>query len=214
MILKQPMCRGKRRWRESRCSDLWCRSQTDEQSPSSLNEQIPSTIPKSISDGVSKCSSTPASDASGSRMRTAAIRPRRNTGCLRITSRNSATAVHPSIRQTANAFAVRTTPARRCKQEPRGSELDEGGRGFNSPQIGCPATAPTLMQRFFSRPGSFELFSGIQKFKRRSRRFVQQKQRSPIIHAPAFGHLFSDASAVRTAIRKNVAKFPRGGWAT
>jgi hypothetical protein len=110
---------------------------------------------------------------------------------------------------------VRTTPARRCKQEPRGSELDEGGRGFNSPEIGRPATAPTLMQRFFSGPGSFELFSGIQKFKRRSRRFVQQKQRSPIIHAPAFGHLFSDASAVRTAIRKNVAKFPRGGgWAT
>jgi hypothetical protein len=126
-----------------------------------ISGQIPSTIAKSISDGVSKCSLTRASGASGSRMGTAAPRLNPSIGCLPTTSKSSATVVHPSIQQTANAFAVRTTPARRFKQEPRGWELDEGGRGFNSSERGRFATAHTLMQRFFLVPGVLNFFPGI-----------------------------------------------------
>jgi hypothetical protein len=142
--------KGKRRWRESRCSHPWYRSRTDGQSASSPSGLILSTIPKSISDGVSKCSLTPALGASGSRPGSAVSRPRRSIGCSLIISRSFAMAAHPSTQPTVNAFAVPTTPARPCKPGRAGQALGEGGRGFLSLRGGDPATAPHVMRRFFS----------------------------------------------------------------
>lgn len=167
MISKQSMSRSKGRWRKSRCSDPWCRSRTGGQSPSSPSALIPSTIPKGISDDVSRYFWMPASGASGSRTGAAARRLHRNIGCLVITSKNCATAVHPSIQQTANAFAVPTIPARPFKpgrtgevlrlcrpSRPQGLADDpQGGRGFNSFGRGSSATAPTLIRRVFLVPG-------------------------------------------------------------
>src|SRR5258708_5488520 len=60
-----------------------------------------------------------------------------------------------------------------------------GGRGFNSLERGHPATAPTVMQGFFSGAKTFELFSRNQTIKRRSRQFLLAKQSGPIIEALA-----------------------------
>jgi hypothetical protein len=88
-----------------------------------------------------------------------------------------------------------------------------GGRGFNSSKRGHPATAPTLMRRFFSGVKTFDYFSGNQIFKRRSRQFLLTKQGGLAIEVLAFEHLFSRRGDGR-AIRKTVAKFPGGGMTT
>ena len=209
MIPENAMSRSKGRWPELRCSDRWCRSRTGGQSASSPSGLIPSTIPKSISDGVSKCSLTRASGASGSRMGTAAPRLRPSIGYSRITSRSFATAVHPSIQQTANASAVHTTPARRCKPGRRGREL-EGGRGFISLRGGDPATAPYAMRRFFSWAQSFELFSGNQRIQTANPQFAQANQWCSARWAPPCGIYFLDTSESHPASEK-MSRNSRGG---
>jgi hypothetical protein len=66
-----------------------------------------------------------------------------------------------------------------------------GGRGFNSFERGRPATAPTVMRRFFPSAETFALFSRNQTIKRRARQFLLAKQSGPINEALAFARLFS-----------------------
>src|SRR4029077_6881170 len=128
----------------------------------------------------------------------AAPRLRPTIGCSLITSKSFATAVQPLIQQTVNAFAARTTRARRCKPGPRGWELGEGGRGFISSERGRSATAPILMRRFFSGTRTFDYFPGNQIIKPRSRQIPLVKQCGPTIEAFAFEHLFSLAQTMRS----------------
>jgi hypothetical protein len=211
MIFGEFISRSSGGWRESRCSGLWCRSPTGEQSALSPNGQIPSTIPRSTSDGVSKCFLTPASGANGLRMGAAAPRLPLNIGCSPITSKNSAMAERRSTRATVNASAVPITPARPCKPGQTDGVLTEGGRGFISLEIDRPATAPTLMQRFFLAPGSFDFFSRNQIFKRRSRQFLSTKQGCPTTQVSVFEHLFSRRTGGQKSLSENCREIPGGG---
>lgn len=172
---KQSISRSSGRWRKSRCSDLWYRCRAGGRSRSSPSALIPSTIPKSISDGESRYFSMPASGASGLRTGAAARRLRRNIGCLLITSKSCAMAAHRSIQQTANAFAV-LIPVRLCKPGRTGQVLPAGGRGFNSLRSSCPATAPTLTQRFFLGTRTFDYFPEIKDFKHLASKFLRQNK--------------------------------------
>jgi hypothetical protein len=116
-------------------------------------------------------------------------------------ARGSCPLVYGCIGANWNRFGI----ARKRK-----AVIRRGGRGFISSWRGRPATAPTPMRRFFLSPGSFELFSRIQTFKRRRRPFVQANQCLPGLRAAASGHLFSLRRLRRSAIRKIVAKFPGG----
>jgi hypothetical protein len=199
-----------RRWRESRCSDTWCRGRMGERSASSLNGQIPSTIPTSTSDGVSKCSLTLGSGVSGSRMAAAALRPHPNIGCSRITSRSSATVAPRSTRPTVNVSAGPTIPGRPCKLEQTDEVLTEGGRGFNSLEGSLPVTAHTLIQRFFLVMGGLNYFLGFKDFKRLLGRFLSAKQRGLAMKASAFEYLFSRPIALTFASEK-LSRNSRGG---
>jgi hypothetical protein len=212
MILEQSISRSSGRWRKSRCSDLWCRRRAGGQSASSPSALIPSTIPKSISDGVSRCFSMPASGASGLRTGAAARRLHRNIGCSLITSKSCAMAVHRSIQQTANAFAVPTIPVKPCKPGRTGELLPAGGRGFNSLRRGCPATAPTLMRRFFFGPKLLIFFKRNQVFQTLDSKFLRRNKADRSASHRVRPFIFQRAPGGR--FRKIVAKFPGGGAMT
>jgi hypothetical protein len=209
MILEQSISRSSRQWRKSRCSGLSCRSRTDEQSASSRSALIPSTIPKSISDGVSRCFSMLASDVSGLRAGAAARRLHHTIGCLLITSRSCAMGVHRSIQQTANAFAVPTTPVRPCKPERTGEMFPTGGRGFNSLRSGCPATAPTLMRRFFSWPQTFDFFKRNQVFQTLDGKFLRRNKADRLVSHRFRAFIFRPV--IGAIASENRREIPGGG---
>ena len=91
---------------------------------------------------------------------------------------------------------------------PRGSR---GGRGLNSPKGNRPATASTLMQRFFSGAKTLNYFSGIKKSNVDRRQFLLANQRELIVEPFVFEHLFSARRAGANCGAKIVAEFPGGG---
>jgi hypothetical protein len=161
MISEQSMSRGKGRWRKSRCSDLWCRSRAGGQSAWMPSGLIPSTIPKSISDGASRHFSMRTSGASGLRAGVVARRLLRNIRCSPITSKSCAMAGHPSIRQTANVFAVPTIPARPCKPGRTGKVPDEGVGGLFPPRGRSLQPHLSSCRDFFPVPKLLNIFPGI-----------------------------------------------------
>lgn len=205
---KQSISRSSGRWRKSRCSDLWYRCRAGGRSRSSPSALIPSTIPKSISDGESRYFSMPASGASGLRTGAAARRLRRNIGCLLITSKSCAMAAHRSIQQTANAFAV-LIPVRLCKPGRTGQVLPAGGRGFNSLRSSCPATAPTLMRRFFSWPQTFDFFQEKSSFSNPRQQIPSTKQ-GRSVGQPQISSIYFPTGS-RRSLSKNCREIARGG---
>jgi hypothetical protein len=202
---------GNKKWPESGRSGPWYRSRTDGQFVSSLSERIPSIIPKSTRSGVSKCSPTRASGVSGSRMEAAAPRLHPNIGCSPTTSKSLAMAAHPSIQQTANAFAARTIPARPCKPERADMDCEGGGRGFISSKGGSQQPHLPSCAEFFSWGQSFELFSGNQRIQTTTLQFAQAIQCSPTIRGGSFVHLFSEWSQRVAHPPEKTSRNSRGG---
>jgi hypothetical protein len=116
--------------------------------------------------------------------------------------------VHRSIQQMANAFAVPTIPVRRCKPGRTGEILPSGGRGFNSLRSGCPATAPTLMRRFFLVAKTFDFFKRNQVFQTLDGKFLRRNKADRSVSHRFRAFIFRRAPGGR--FRKIVAKFPGG----
>jgi hypothetical protein len=85
------------------------------------------------------------------------------------------------------------------------------GRGFNSLERTRPATASTLMRRFFLVPESLKNFPGIKKSNLGRGRLCRRNKALASPRPSCSSICFLVASSRQTTIRKNVAKFPVGG---